>query len=159
MCLLKNEPTSLFYTAWLISVWKGVIVKARVNSPSSIYLESRMNKTRSRVIYPWPGWSSEKSGWRTEPTSRSTLGDELWIAEKFQSNSAIAGSPRNSFRASVRCWLLGVEHWMRLEPQGIRLNQTPNTSRCNLAVRLWGLSSISQKGNSPDRSLRSQNLC
>ena len=27
--------------------------------------------------------------------------DELWIAEKFQSNSEIAGSPRNSFRASV----------------------------------------------------------
>ena len=29
-------------------------------------------------------------------------GDDLWIAEKFQSNSEIAGSPRNSFRASVR---------------------------------------------------------
>ena len=29
------------------------------------------------------------------------LADELWLAEKFQSNSAIAGSPRNSFRASV----------------------------------------------------------
>ena len=27
--------------------------------------------------------------------------DDLWIAEKFQSNSEIAGSPRNSFRASV----------------------------------------------------------
>ena len=27
--------------------------------------------------------------------------DELWIAEKFQSNSEIVGSPRNSFRASV----------------------------------------------------------
>ena len=29
-------------------------------------------------------------------------GDDLWIAEKFQSSWAIAGSPRNSFRASVR---------------------------------------------------------
>ena len=28
-------------------------------------------------------------------------GDEVWIAEKFQSNPEIAGSPRNSFRASV----------------------------------------------------------
>jgi hypothetical protein len=27
--------------------------------------------------------------------------DELWVAEKFQSNSDIAGSPRNSFRASL----------------------------------------------------------
>ncbi len=28
-------------------------------------------------------------------------GDEVWIAVKFQSNLEIAGSPRNSFRASV----------------------------------------------------------
>ena len=27
--------------------------------------------------------------------------DDVWIAVKFQSNSDIAGSPRNSFRASV----------------------------------------------------------
>ena len=29
------------------------------------------------------------------------VADELWVAEKFQSNSEIAGSPRNSFRASL----------------------------------------------------------
>ena len=28
-------------------------------------------------------------------------GDEVWVAEKFQSNSDIAGSLRNSFRASL----------------------------------------------------------
>ena len=28
-------------------------------------------------------------------------GDEVWIAEKFQSNPEIADSPRNSFRASL----------------------------------------------------------
>ena len=33
--------------------------------------------------------------------------DELWIAEKFQSNSEIAGSPRNSFRASLGIESLG----------------------------------------------------
>ena len=27
--------------------------------------------------------------------------DDVWIAEKFQSNPEIAGSPRNSFRASL----------------------------------------------------------
>ena len=27
--------------------------------------------------------------------------DELWVAKKFQTNSEIAGSPRNSFRASL----------------------------------------------------------
>ena len=34
-------------------------------------------------------------------------GDELWIAEKFQSNSEIAGSPRNSFRASLKVKIHG----------------------------------------------------
>ncbi len=28
-------------------------------------------------------------------------GDEVWVAEKFQSNLEIAGSLRNSFRASL----------------------------------------------------------
>ena len=36
---------------------------------------------------------------RTTPVAK--VADDLWIAEKFQSNSEIAGSPRNSFRASV----------------------------------------------------------
>ena len=34
-------------------------------------------------------------------------GDDLWIAEKFQSNPEIAGSPRNSFRASVEIKITG----------------------------------------------------
>ena len=29
------------------------------------------------------------------------VGDDLWLAEKFQTNRDIAGSPRNSFRASL----------------------------------------------------------
>ena len=33
--------------------------------------------------------------------------DELWIAEKFQTNSEIAGSPRNSFRASLNLKIAG----------------------------------------------------
>ena len=44
-----------------------------------------------------------KPPWRTERTPVAMVGDDLWIAVKFQSNSEIAGSPRNSFRAS--CWL------------------------------------------------------
>ena len=39
--------------------------------------------------------------WRTEPTNVEKFGDDLWVAEKFQSNLEIAGSLRNSFRASV----------------------------------------------------------
>ncbi len=39
--------------------------------------------------------------WRPEPTSRATLGDELWVEVKFQSNWVIAGSPRNSYWTSL----------------------------------------------------------
>ena len=49
-------------------------------------------------------------GYRTEPTSVEKAADELWVAEKFQSNPDIAGSLRNSFRASVAFRLPGVKH-------------------------------------------------
>ena len=42
-----------------------------------------------------------KIKWRAELIVVEKARDELWIAEKFQSNSDIAGSPRNSFRASL----------------------------------------------------------
>ena len=35
------------------------------------------------------------------------VADELWVAEKFQSNPDIAGSLRNSFRASVAIKITG----------------------------------------------------
>ena len=41
------------------------------------------------------------------------LWDELWIGVKCQSNLEIAGSPRNSFRASLGDMPTpAVEHWM-----------------------------------------------
>ena len=40
--------------------------------------------------------------WRSEPTFVETPADELWLVVKFQSSRVIAGSPRNSFRASLR---------------------------------------------------------
>ncbi len=54
----------------------------------------------------------------------------------------------------------GVEHWK--DPTGRNLVgpiklRIPRIK--NAAVRLWGISSISRKGNSPDRHLRSLNLC
>ena len=36
--------------------------------------------------------------------------DDVWIAVKFQSNPEIAGSPRNSFRASPVAYQMEVEH-------------------------------------------------
>ena len=54
-------------------------------------------------------------------------GDDLWIAEKFQSNSEIAGSPRNSFRASVEIKFTGGRalNWLRGE-ELTEPYQTPN---------------------------------
>ena len=48
--------------------------------------------------------------WRPEPECVEKYVDEMWIEVKCQSNSEIAGSPRNSFRASVTAYLMGVEH-------------------------------------------------
>ena len=55
-------------------------------------------------------------------------GDDLWIAEKFQSNSEIAGSPRNSFRASVDQEITGGRALNRLGGDELtELYQTSNT--------------------------------
>lgn len=49
--------------------------------------------------------------WRTEPGYVEKYLDDLWLGVKFQSNSEIAGSPRNSFRASVDFKIfMKVEH-------------------------------------------------
>ena len=42
------------------------------------------------------------------------VGDEVWIAEKFQSNPDIAGSPRNSFRTSLVFKIIGGKALNRL---------------------------------------------
>ena len=55
------------------------------------------------------------------------IGDDLWIAEKFQSNSEIAGSPRNSFRASVDQEITGGRALNRLGGDELtEPYQTPN---------------------------------
>ena len=66
--------------------------------------------------------------WRTEPTPVEMLADELWLAEKFQSNSAIAGSPRNSSRTSVveRDTRRESTEWMMVPSRDTEFNQTPN---------------------------------
>ncbi len=42
-----------------------------------------------------------KTRWRTEPGTVAIVLDDLWLGVKFQSNSDIAGSPRNISRDSV----------------------------------------------------------
>ena len=83
----------------------GAEVKTSLNRA-----RSQIWQTRNRVIYPCPGGSCRKRRWRTERTSVEKGGDEVWIGEKFQSNPEIAGSPRNSFRASLGVSLAEVEH-------------------------------------------------
>ena len=62
---------------------------------------------KSVVFDPKPGdlpmsrLSGGKTPWRTEPTPVEMVADEVWVAEKFQSNPEIAGSLRNSFRTSL----------------------------------------------------------
>ena len=57
------------------------------------------------------------------------MADDLWIAEKFQSNSEIAGSPRNSFRASVMTEISGGRALNKLGADEVtELYQTPNAA-------------------------------
>ena len=42
------------------------------------------------------------TNWRSEPVNVEKFWDEMWVGVKCQSNVEIAGSPRNSFRASLR---------------------------------------------------------
>ena len=70
----------------------------------------------------------------------------MWIAEKFQSNPEIAGSPRNSFRASLEVKRYGGR---ALNGQGAhsvtKTYQTPNAILIYLGVRLWGISFIVER--------------
>ena len=74
----------------------------------------------------------------TEPTSVEKLVDYFWIEVKFQSSPEIAGSLRNSFRASLKIESNGGRALNVLG--GIALTedyQTPNTVYLCLGVRLW----------------------
>ena len=67
------------------------------------------------------------------------VADEMWVAEKFQSNSEIAGSLRNSFRASLVVKItggkalngLGAERLLNL----IKLRMPDNRIRESDSVR------------------------
>ena len=98
-----------------------------------------------------------KIKWRSELIVVKKAPDELWIAEKFQSNSEIAGSPRNSFRASLEEVICGGR---ALNEVGAKPGyQTLSNSEyhvCKSRSQTVGDKFHGQKGNSPDRQLRSQ---
>ena len=66
-------------------------------------------------------------------------GDEVWVAEKFQSNPEIAGSLRNSFRASLDIDITGGRalNWEGAErlPNLIKLRMPDNDDRESDYVR------------------------
>ena len=82
--------------------------------------------------------------------------DEVWIGVKCQSNVEIAGSPRNSFRASLREKIAGGR---ALNREGAE--RLPNLIKLRMAVLMHGSQTASdktrsQEGNSPDQQLRSR---
>ena len=81
----------------------------------------------------------------------------MWVAEKFQSNLEIAGSPRNSFRASVWTEFRGGKALNGLG--GDKLTepyQTKNAAEMLPCSQTASNKIRGQKGNSPDPQLRSQ---
>ena len=84
----------------------------------------------------------------------------MWIAEKFQSNSEIAGSPRNSFRASLDIKSNGGKALNgHGSPKGYQLL---SNSECHIDMirsQTMGDKFHGQKGKSPDRQLRSPSVC
>ena len=98
-----------------------------------------------------------KIKWRAELVSVKKLRDDLWIAEKFQSNSEIAGSPRNSFRASLEVKAYGGRALNELGAKpGYQTLSNSEYHICKNRSQTVGDKFHGQKGNSPDRQLRSQ---
>ena len=84
-------------------------------------------------------------------------GDEVWLAVKFQTNLEIAGSPRNSFRASVGNEFNGGKALNELGGDKLtELYQTKNAAEMVPGSQTTSNKIRGQKGNSPDPQLRSQ---
>ena len=99
-----------------------------------------------------------KTRWRTEPGSVEKDLDDLWLGVKFQSNSEIAGSPRNISRDSV---VIKLCEGRALNGCGPHL-EVPISIKLRMSFNVHSSKTASdkvrsQKGNSPDRQLRSQN--
>ena len=85
--------------------------------------------------------------WRTELTRVENLGDDLWGGVKVSSNSEIAGSLRNSFRASLGPLRSGGRDTEsdRGPSRATLLNQTPNTIATIPGVSRRGISSVDER--------------
>ena len=69
-----------------------------------------------------------KIGGRSEPVVGEMTWEDLWLGVICQSNTEIAGSPRDIFRYSLSFTFYGVELLDGPESLiAIGINQTPNT--------------------------------
>ena len=83
----------------------------------------------------------------------------MWIGEKFQSNPEIAGSPRNSFRASLAVKISGGRALNVLGAfTGYRKLSNSEYRAIILGSQTTRDKFRGQKGNSPDLQLRSPNV-
>ena len=148
-CLLHNESASCPRRQG--QGHAGAEAKASANSALS-----RRGQTRSWVIYPRPGRTPGDTGRRAEPVGVEKPLDELRMGAKDQSNLVIAGSLRNSFRASLGGSRIGgrATVWRRV-PTGI---PKPAELRIPHAVRAGSQTAGDKlrrrKVNSPDRRPR-----
>ena len=79
----------------------------------------------------------------------------MWIGVKFQSNPEIAGSPRNSFRASLVKCLLEVGLWFSAGASKLTNEyQTANARQEKHGSQAIRDKSDGREGNSPDQQLR-----
>ena len=85
-----------------------------------------------------------KIKWRSELIDVKKSRDEVWLAEKFQSNSEIAGSPRNSFRTSLEKIMRGGRalNELGVKPDYRTLSNYEYHTRKYSGVRLWEISSM-----------------
>ena len=76
-----------------------------------------------------------------------TCPDDLWLAEKFQSNLEIAGSPRNRFRPSLEIKPHGgrATECVMASSRGTECNQTPNAIFMYSGVSVWVITSIRER--------------
>ncbi len=148
-CLLHNESASCPRRQG--QGHAGAEAKASANSALS-----RRGQTRSWVIYPRPGRTPGDTGRRAEPVRVEKRLDEPRMGAKDQSNPVIAGSLRNSFRASLGLCPRGgrATVWQRVPHRDANASRTPNTAREPAGSQTSGDKLRRRKGNSPDRQPR-----
>ena len=122
-CLLHNEPTSYSSLARLST--SGAWTEAKASFKWRLVSGGRRE---TFVIYPWAGWRSGNTDWRTEPIYVEKCPDDLWVGVKGQSNWEIARTLRNAFWCSL--WSFVAEVELLIGCEGFTAYQIRINSEC-----------------------------